>query len=155
MSSISSLSGVNPTQYARIAGTAPTDSAYEANSKRFGPVVASAIGAAEATGTAASSVVNISAEGLQKLGDAIESGYDSVVSGVTSLGSGLSNLAHEGVAAVEGAYDTVADAVSSAADSVSDAASSVTDTVSSAFGTVGQYAALGVAAGKQLISEVV
>ena len=155
MNSIGSISATAPAQYVRSAtGVAPAEGDYESNARMFGPLAASAIGAAEATGTAASSVVSFSSESLQKLGDAIESGYDTVKSGIESVVTGVSNLAHEGAATVESAYDEVAEAVSSVADGIGDAATSVSDTVSSALGTVGQYAMLGVAAGKQLLSEV-
>jgi phage-related protein len=155
MSSVSSISATAPAQYVRSAGgVAPAEGDYENNARMFGPLAASAIGAAEAGGTAASSVVSFSSESLQKLGDAIESGYDTVKSGIESVVNGVSTLASEGAATVENAYDEVADAVSSVAGGIGDAATSVSDTVSSALGTVGQYAMLGVAAGKQLLSEV-
>jgi len=150
MSSISSISGTYPAAYSRPA----VEGSYETNARAFGPMVASAIGAAEAGTTAASAIVSFSSESLHQLGDAIESGYDAVKNGVGSMASGISQLAHDGVDAVEGAYDEVADAVGSVAGSVGHAAGSISDGVGSALGTVGQYAALGMAAGRQLISEI-
>jgi len=103
---------MNPISSARAT---QLESPYETNSRLYGPVVASAIGAVEATGGAASAVVDFSAEGLKKLGDALEAGYDDVA----------------------------------------DAATAVSDTVGSALGTVGQYAALGAAAGRQFFTDIV
>lgn len=155
MSSISSISGNNPAQYVRSAtGVTPAEGDYEANARMYGAMTASAIGAADAVGSAASSVVSFSSESLQKLGDAIESGYDAVKSGISSVTDSIGTLAQEGADTIEAAYDEVADAVSSVTDGIGDAAGAVSDTVSSALGTVSQYAALGVAAGKQLISEI-
>ncbi|WPB55656.1 hypothetical protein [Xylophilus sp. GOD-11R] len=154
MSSIGSISGISPNPYTRSSATR-TEGDYETNARLFGPVAASAIGTAEAVGSGASSVVQFSVEALQKAGDAIESGYDAVKSGVTTVGTGVSDLASASADLAESAYDGVAHAVESVADGIGDAANAVTDTVSSALGTVGQYAALGLAASRQFINTVV
>lgn len=151
MSSISSMSGVNSSPYM----TGPTESTYETNSKSFGPAAATVMGAVDAGGAAVSSVVSFSEEALKKVGDSLEAGYDAVKSGVNDVTSEISHLASEAGDSIKTGYNEVADALNSVGTSISNAAGSVSDTVGSAVSTVGQYAALGAAAAKNLVSEVV
>ncbi|WP_157900222.1 hypothetical protein [Rhodoferax koreensis] len=95
------------------------------------------------------------------IGDAVHD----VQQGIAEFGDGVSNLVHEGVDAlrsagnaiastVESAATSVEDSVASAAGSVGDAVASVADGIGSAASSAAAYLTMGVAAGKQMLSEV-
>lgn len=98
---------------------------FEQYSRDYGPVVATAIGTAEAAGAAVESVYEFSTESLAKLGRAAGQAADAVV-------------------------DTVEDGL----EAVGDAAESIVDGAGDALQSLGAYATLGVAAGKRLVHEL-
>lgn len=106
---------------------------FEINSKEFGPVAATAIGVTQAAEEAAGTVCSISSSGLHKLGA----------------------LAEDGVELLEDAAQAVYSPVAKAARTIGHGLSEAGSAVADAAGSVAGYATLGLAAGKQLISEVV
>lgn len=116
---------------------------YELNARQYGPVVATAIGAASAVGDAASATCSFSQECLDELASAAKTGYDTVSSALSSAEQ-----------TVEDAADSVGDALSSAADTAGEALSWVADGVSDLAGGIANYVGLGAAAVSQAISEV-
>lgn len=148
---------------------------YTINSGLYGPVVANVIGAANAAADSVSAIVSFSAEGLEKLGDIAEAGYDavgtalgdtgdavgttlgSVTSGITRLYTDVAAMANEGLEVIDHIGQTVSDAaedvidgiedgLSDAAAAASDAASSVSDGISAVARNVVDLVSLGVTA---------
>ncbi|MBI3531361.1 MAG: hypothetical protein HY068_02575 [Burkholderiales bacterium] len=172
MSSINSISSyVQP-----LASAKACQDDYTINAGLYGPVVASAIGVANAAADSASAICSFSAESLGKLGDmadagydavgtalsdtgnAVESAFDSVTNGFTQLYSDVAAMANDGLDALgdvgqsvsnaaEEVVDSIGNGLSDAATAVSDAASSVVDGISTAAGNVVDLASLGVTAG--------
>ena len=144
----------------------PAQTNFVSNVAAYGPVAASAIGVAEVAPSGASAVFNFSAESLAKLGDAVEAGYDAIgdafddagslvgdaLDGVESAVSDAVNQVEDGVTNL---YTEIADMAESGLDAIGDAASAVADGFNSAVTSVTTFAAYGVAAGKQVLSEVV
>ncbi|MBK1616229.1 hypothetical protein CKO44_22500 [Rubrivivax gelatinosus] len=153
--------------------------AYERNAKAFGPVVATAIGAANAAGGVCDSTCSFSSGALSALDDWVDQGVDAVSSVGQTL-AGAAQAVEDGVGdtysdikqalgsvvdTVEGAAqsvsETVVDAVDGVTDFVSDTASAVADaggdvidTVGDAFNTVAGYAAMGALSIGQAIHDV-
>lgn len=172
VSSINSISSyVQP-----LASAKACQDDYTINAGLYGPVVASAIGVANAAADSASAICSFSAESLGKLGDmadagydavgtalsdtgnAVESAFDSVTNGFTQLYSDVAAMANDGLDALgdvgqsvsnaaEEVVDSIGNGLSDAATAVSDAASSVVDGISTAAGNVVDLASLGVTAG--------
>lgn len=135
MSSLNSISSVGGAAYS--APVKPAQGAYDANAAAYGPATASLIGAATAVGDSVGTVVSFSAESLEKLGEAAKSGLNAVT-------GAIGEAATETGTAVGNAVDSVENAVSSVADGIGNAASSAA-----------AYVTMGVAAGKQFLSELV
>lgn len=172
MSSINSISSfVQP-----LASTKACQDDYTINAGLYGPVVASAIGAANAAADSVSAICSFSAESLEKLGDmadagydavgtalsdtgdAVESALDSVTNGFTQLYSDVAAMVSDGLDtlgdvgqtvsnAAEEVIDSIEDGLSDAATAVSDAASSVIDGIGTAASNVAGLVSLGVTAG--------
>jgi hypothetical protein len=117
---------------------------FEMNAKEFGPVAASAIGLAQAAGQAGDTVINLSTRGLDQLSRASQQVYQGVGDAVEAVGD-----------AIEEVVDTVQDAASDVVEGIEDGFTAVTDTLSDAGNQVASYAALGLAAGRHLINELV
>lgn len=139
---------------------------FEINSREFGPVAAGAIGAAQTVRDAGQTLYSFSAAGLDKLSQAASEASTAVSEG---LGDAV-ELAGDGVAAITGGLTQLAEVVEQTAsevagtvsrtssevvDSVKSAASQTLDTLAEAGSTVAGYAALGIAAGEQLVNELV
>lgn len=117
--------------------------AYERNVKAFGPVVATAIGAADAASGACQSTCSFSSDALSALDDWVDQGVDAVASvGDTLAGAAqaVQNGVGDTVDGLEQAFDSVVDTVTGAAkgiaDTVGDAVDSVQDFVSDATAAV-------------------
>ncbi|MES2879314.1 MAG: hypothetical protein V4713_12910 [Pseudomonadota bacterium] len=144
MSSISSISSfIQPAATLRAC-----KDNFDINAKAYGVAAASVIGLADAAGDSGSAICSFSAESLGKLGDVAEAGYDAVSDALSSAGKAVSETTSQFV-------QTIEDDVSAAASSVSDAASSVAHGLSSVASSATAYLALGLAAGQQVISEIV
>jgi len=92
VSSINSISSyVQP-----LASAKACQDDYTINAGLYGPVVASAIGVANAAADSASAICSFSAESLGKLGDMADAGYDAVGTALSDTGN-----------AVESAFDSV------------------------------------------------
>jgi len=171
MSSISALSSnmANP----GIASTQKKPlGAFEVNSKQYGPVVATAMGVAQATGEAAHAGVSFSAEALKRLHDAgdaladaagaawdgtvasvhdlaqgieqgLSDGYHSVMDEASEIGSDIQDAVQQAYAWGQSVEHSVADAASSVTQSVEDAASAVTDTLGDIVDSAASYVAMG------------
>lgn len=139
---------------------------FEINSREFGPVAAGAIGAAQTVRDAGQTLYSFSAAGLDKLsqaaseagaavgeglGDAVELASD----GVAAITGGLTQLAEVVEQTASEVAGTVSRTSSEVVDSVESAASQTLDTLAEASSTVAGYAALGIAAGEQLVNELV
>ncbi|MDP1655571.1 MAG: hypothetical protein Q8K91_09920 [Hylemonella sp.] len=172
MSSINSISSyVQP-----LASAKACQDDYTINAGLYGPVVASAIGVANAAADSVSAICSFSAESLEKLGDmadagydavgtalsdtgdAVESALDSVTNGFTQLYTDVAAMASDGLDtlgdvgqtvsnAAEEVIDSIEDGLSDAATAVSDAASSVIDGIGTAASNVAGLVSLGVTAG--------
>lgn len=105
---------------------------YERNVKEYGPVVASALGAAQSLGEAASATVDFSEEALSKISHGVSAAVDEVEEMASDLGQALSKVGDE----------------------VSDFAGDVVDGVGSAVHSVGQYVGLGTAATVNALSSI-
>ena len=161
MTSISSFLPSASSSTTAANGIKKTPTAFEINSKEFGPTAATAIGVADAATEAVGSTVSFSEQGLSKLADLAGSAVDSVESAISGVGDSLSTLGHDVadefkkaygavehtvssvVSAVEGAASSVEDSVSSVASAVGDAASYVKEEVTAAADKVTFYAAAG------------
>ncbi|MGC4079826.1 MAG: hypothetical protein QM702_22820 [Rubrivivax sp.] len=150
--------------------------AYERNVKAFGPVVATAIGAADAASGVCESTCSFSSDALNALDDWVDQGVGAVASVGDTL-AGAAQAVQDGVVGtvdsvksaidsvvdtVSGAAQSVADGVGSAVDSVENLASGTADAVSDAagavvdaFDTVAGYAAMGALSIGQAIHEAV
>lgn len=169
MSSINSISSY----LAPLASSKACPDDYSINAGLYGPVVASAIGVANAAADSASAIVSFSAEGLEKLSDMAESGYaavgtalsdagdtvgtaiGSVTDGITQLYTDVAAMASEGMDALGDAGRTVSDAAEEVIDSIEDGLSDAASTVSDAASSAADYVVLGIAAGAQAMSEIV
>lgn len=127
---------------------------YDVNCKAYGPVVAGAVGVAEAAADSVSAVVSFSAESLEKLGDVAESGLQSVTEVLGDVADAVGDAVDSAENSVVSLYNEVAEMAEDGLDAVGDAASSVADGISSAAGAVAAYVAMGVEAGKQAVSEI-
>ncbi|MBZ8140802.1 hypothetical protein CLD22_12940 [Rubrivivax gelatinosus] len=149
--------------------------AYERNVKAFGPVVATAIGAANAAGGLCDSTCSFSSDALSALDDWVDQGVDAVASVGQTL-AGAAQAVEDGVGdtytdikqaltsvvdTVEGAAQSVGDAVDSVTDFVSDgvgavvdAGGDVVDSVGEALNTVAGYAAMGALSIGQAIHDI-
>ena len=171
MSSISALSsniahpGLTSTQKKPLG-------AFEVNAKQYGPVVATAMGVAQATGEAAHAGVSFSNEALKRLHDAgdaladaasaawdgtvagvhdlakdieqgLSDGYHGMVDEASELGGDLKDAVQQAYAWGQSVEHSVADAASSVANSVEDAASAVTDTLGDMVDGAASYVAIG------------
>jgi len=103
--------------------------AFEKNTDAYGPVVASAIGVAQAVADGASATVSLSEKAIGKLADSV----------------------HEAGDAVEHTYDAVKDTASSVYDDVADTASNVYDAVGSVGSKLATYASIGAQAVKDFV----
>lgn len=159
MSGINSInSAFNAAQSPYSAGQKAKLGNFEINSKQFGPVAASVIGAADLASDAASAVYSFSSESLRQLGQGADAAYDAIGQAVDQLGE-LDDLAIEAtMALVDGAgelVDTIVEPVATAAQAVGDAVSDTVEELGSALGSVAGYATLGLLAGKQVLDELV
>jgi phage-related protein len=129
--------------------------AYERNVKAFGPVVATAIGAADATSGVCQSTCSFSSDALSALDDWVDQGVDTVASvgdtlagaaqavqngvgdSVDGLEGALDSIVDTVTGAAQGVADTVGDAVESVEDFVSDAADAVSDATDAVVGGAG------------------
>ena len=149
---MSSINTVSPSSTMLVASDTPKvkPGKFEQDSEQYGPIGAAIVGVGDAVGQAASSIVSLSSQGLHELASDAESAYASVKSAVKGLGSGVETLAGEIGTAVHSAGQTIGQAV----DQVENAISSTTSTVADAAGSAAGYVALGVATGKQIVSEM-
>jgi phage-related protein len=112
-----------------ISATSMTPTAYEINSKEFGPTAASAIdvlaGAADAATDAVSSTVSLTGEGLKRLSAFAGSAMDTVENAASGAGTELASMGRDVEADLKKAYGAVSSSVSSAVSNVEDFASSV------------------------------
>jgi hypothetical protein len=122
MNPLGSLSSALPAAQARLGS-------FERHAREYGPVAAGVIGVAQAGASAAETVVEFSAESLERLGRLAGAAVEDVVDGV--------------VEGVESGYDALAGAVGEVIDGIGDVAQ----------GAAG-YAALGAAAGKRVFDEL-
>lgn len=163
MSGISSISSWSGVPYP--APTTKAHGSYEANAANYGPAVASAIGLAGAAGDAVGTVCSFSAESLERLSEAAKAGLSSVGDAlgeaITDTGTAIGDAAgdvQQGLSDFAGGVSTLVDKVESsfgsAADAVADAVSSAADNVGSAASNAAAYLTLGMAAGRQVLSEV-
>lgn len=137
MSSINSLSTAYVPPNTRLG-------AYERNAKAFGPVTASALGAADAAVEAAKSTYSFSSDALQRLGDSIGNGFDAVTEGLSKGADVVGSAAGE-------VADGIAGLATRAADSVGEAGTYVADAVGDAIDNLEHYATIaGVAIGNAL-----
>lgn len=136
-----------------ISSQCRTPSAFEVNSKAFGPTAAAAIGVAAKAADVASATVSFSSDGLQRLaseiGGAWDGAVDAVGDAVDSVEDGIASLGHGAMDMVTDAYQSVEDGVESVADSVEHAYDEAADVVGGAYDSVksGLSSAVGTAAG--------
>jgi phage-related protein len=136
-----------------ISSPCRTPTAFEVNSKTFGPTAAAAIGVAAKATDAVSSTVSFSSDGLQRLageiGEAWDGAVDAVGDAVDSVEDGIAGLGHGAMDAVTDAYHSIEGGVESVADSVEHVYDEATDAVGDAFSSVksGLSSAVGTAAG--------
>jgi hypothetical protein len=116
---------------------------YDLNARQYGPVVATAIGAADALGSAVSATYEFSKEGLEELAQAGEDAFHAV--------TGALGQAEQ---AVEDVAQDIGDELGAAASAAGSALSSVADGVSNLAGSIASYVGLGVSAASQALSEV-
>lgn len=107
-----------------------TRTAFEQNSAQFGPVAASAIGAAQALGEVASATVSWSEEALSQAGQAISDGEQAVEDQVKAWGLDLQEGMEDMVDAGEAVFDEVIDEGKALGQGVGHAATALYDTVS-------------------------
>lgn len=125
------------------AGAISRPATYELNARQYGPVVATAIGAADALGSAVSATCDISQEGLRELAQAGEDAYHVVAGALSGAEQTVEDAAHGISQGLSTAASTAGGALSSLADGVSDAA-----------GSIASYLGLGVSAVSQALHEV-
>jgi phage-related protein len=129
-----------------VSSSCRTPTAFEVNSKTFGPTAAAAIGIAAKATDAVSSTVSFSSDGLGRLASEIGEAVDSVQDGISSLGHGAMDAvgsAYQSVEdGVESAVDSVEHVYDEAADAVGDALTSVKNGLSSAVGTAAGYVSM-------------
>lgn len=137
-----------------VTSYVPSVTAIKASQPNFGPVVTGVEDIAEAVGDTVSAVCSFSAASLGKLSDATEAGCETIGNALVEVGQMVGNAidsAEDGAAQL---YNEVAQMTEDGVDALGDAASSVADGISSAASSVAAYAAMGIAAGKQVISEI-
>jgi phage-related protein len=140
MSSVNSFlpssNGASPA----VSSARKTPTAFEINSKEFGPTAATAIGVAAAATDAASATVSFSDAALKKLSDIAQPVVDGIENAVSSVGKEFSSIGHTIENDVKKAYGAVSDTVSSVAAKAEGVASSVEDEVSSIASSLGNAA---------------
>ncbi len=112
-------------------------------------------GVVDGVGDAASAVVSLSAQGLERLQrdavglvDGLVDGASAVIDGVQSAGAAVVDVLEDGGNAVYAVADGLADGLG-------DAASAVVDGMASTASQLATYAALGLSAAAKAIDEVV
>jgi phage-related protein len=135
---------------------------FEMNSKEFGSVAAGAIGLVQAAGEAGDTVVNLSTRGLDQLNRATQQAYqgvddavDAVGNAVEAVGDAIGDVVDTVQEAASDVVDGIQDGYQAVVDSIEDGYQAVADTLSDAGSQVASYAALGLAAGRHLINELV
>jgi len=120
------------------------------NSNLACSTVAGLSGAAGVPEGAASAVCTFSTESLDRLGDALASGYDAVEDAVGDSAEWVGDALDSATSGAVSLYNEIAGMAGNGVEAVGDAVSAVTEGIGSAASTVAGYGALALAAGRDL-----
>lgn len=159
MDSIQSLGSSTP-DLTSVSRAKP--GSYEANSKEYGPVIATVMSAGHAVADAASATYTFSKDALNTLEkdgeeawSAVKEGAEDVASTVEGAWDGAKQWVENGVSSLEDDAAAVGHDIASAARSVGEGIGEAYDATTGALGTVASYVGTGVSLAGQAISELV
>ena len=140
MTSVNTFFASSGSPTAGVSTARKTPTAFDINSKEFGPTAATAIGVAAAATDAASATYSFSSEAMKKLGNMADSAIDTVENAFSGVGKELSSIGNTIENDAKKAYNAVSDTVSTVVDKVEGAASSVEDELSPVTTAIGNAA---------------